>query len=81
MRIGEICRAVSARLKLHNPAIKTKFDLSGDFYRNKREDTPAFSYAVRGGFEINRRRLLLLAGLLLALLFRRGKKQTKRAKK
>ena len=81
MRIGEICRAVSARLNRHNPAVKTKFDLSGDFYRNKCEDTPDFSYAVRGGFEINRRRLLLFAGLLLALLFPRGQKQAKHAKK
>lgn len=81
MRIGEICRAVSARLKRHNPAVKTNFDISGDFYSNKCEDAPAFSYAVRGGFEINRRRLLLLAALLLALLFRRGKRCAKRAKK
>ena len=70
------CDRVSHALKTHDPAVNARFDVGGDFYRNREETSPAFSYAFKGNFRLNRRRILTAcAGLLaLLLLFRRKRK-------
>ena len=76
MKFKTFCERVSHALKTHDPAVNARFDVGGDFYRHREETSPAFSYAFKGNFRLNRRRILTAcAGLLaLLLLFRRKRK-------
>lgn len=76
MKFKTFCERVSHALKTHDPAVNTRFDVGGDFYRNREETSPAFSYAFKGNFRLNRRRILAACTGILAvlLLFRRKRK-------
>lgn len=77
MKFRQFCEGVSRALKQHNPAVQARFDVGGDVYRNREEAEPAFSYAFKGNFRLDRRRLLGALACLLALcalLHRRKRK-------
>lgn len=71
------CAGVAQALRKHDPAVCTRFDVGGDFYRNREEDSPAFSYALKGNFRMDRRRILAACACLLTLfaLFHPKKKR------
>lgn len=76
MNFKGFCTNVARALKKHDPAVNARFDVGSDFYRNREEAAPAFSYALRGSFRLDRRRIFTALACLLtlsALLHRKRK--------
>ena len=72
-------------LVVKNPKVCRQYTVSGQLYRGKDEDTPAYSYAYQGGWSITLRQALAAVGGIaatsLALSCRKAKKRRqKRAK-
>lgn len=67
MKCREFFEGVAQALKKHDPAVQARFDVGGDFYRNREEASPAFSYALKGNFRADRRRIFAALACFLAL--------------
>lgn len=76
MKFRQFCTSVAHALKKHDPAVRARFDVGGDFYRSREEAAPAFSYALKGNFRLDRRRIftVLACFLTLSALLHRKKK-------
>lgn len=67
MSVRTVCSRVSAFLKRYDPAVDAHFDVGASLYPSAADEEPRFSYALRGRFRIDRRRILAALGLLFAV--------------
>ena len=69
---------LAAFVKGSTPAIRRRYDVEGEVYRNRKDATPIFSYAFKGDFTLDLRHLLVGAATVAALC---AKKQIKKKRK
>lgn len=67
MKFKAFCLEAARRLRTHNPAVCARFDVGGDYFRNREEADPAFSLACKGSIRVDRRRILTACACLIAL--------------